>query len=51
MARAGVCGCGCGCDRSTFVVVVVVVEGGLTKQDRRAADDVWVRLSPRPTPF
>jgi hypothetical protein len=49
MARAGVCGCGCGCDRSTFVVVVV--EGGLTKQDRRAADDVWVRLSPRPTPF
>jgi len=52
MARAGGCGRGCGRvvgDRSTFVVVVV--EGGLTKQDRRAADDVWVRLSPRPTPF
>lgn len=57
LARAGVCVCVCvvgggGAGGSSFVVVVVVVvQGGLTKQNRRAADDVWVRLSPRPTPF
>lgn len=57
-ARTGACvgvfagGGGGGAGRGFDVVVVaVVVKGGLTKQDRRAADDVWVRLSPRPTPF